>query len=189
MLWPVKHQALHDQFGLRPARGVLLAGPPGTGKTLLVRALAHESGANIIAVKGPELLQRFVGESERALREIFAKARMTSPCVLFFDEIDALVPARGNRNEVGERLVAQLLTELDGIEALQGVVLIGATNRADLIDPALLRPGRFDHVIMIDHPSQSERRQILDVLTDPMPVSATVDLDALAAQTRRLDGC
>ena len=186
--WPLRHGALYEQLNLRPPRGILLAGPPGTGKTLLAKALAFESGVNFIAVKGPELLQRYVGESERALRDVFEKGRQTAPCVLFFDEIDALVPKRGqslSSSEIGERLVGQLLTELDGIRTLKGVLLLAATNRPEHLDDALLRPGRFDAIIDVGLPGPAQRLDILQVLTRDLPLADDVDLNMLAG---RCDG-
>jgi transitional endoplasmic reticulum ATPase len=169
---------------------VLLAGPPGTGKTLLARALARESGINFISVKGPELLSKWVGESERGIREIFRKARHVSPCIVFFDEIDAITPIRGGGagSGGGERMLSQLLTELDGIEELKGVTVLAATNRPDLLDPALLRPGRFEIRIDMAIPDRQTRRQILGVHTHGRPLAADVDLDHLASVTEGWSG-
>ena len=149
--WPLKHSKFFEQVNLKPARGVLLYGSPGCGKTLLAKAVASELQINFISVKGPQLLSRYVGESERAIREVFRKAKQASPCIIFFDELDSLVPSRSDKSDsqVTERVVSQFLTELDGIEELRGVVVLGATNRLDLIDPALLRPGRFDFLLEI----------------------------------------
>lgn len=182
VLWPVRHRALFAETGIRPSRGVLLSGPPGTGKTLMARALAGESEANFISVKGPQLLSMWVGETERAIREVFRKARQAAPTIVFFDELDALVPRRGDGggNDVTERAVAQLLTELDGIEELRGVFVLAATNRPDRLDPALVRPGRFDSVIEFSLPDRRERLEILKVHTRAMPLASDVALEELA---------
>ena len=153
--WPLKYAELFAQAGVKPPKGILLSGPPGCGKTLLAKALASETEVNFISVKGPELLSMYVGESERGVREVFRKAQQAAPCIIFFDEIDALVPSRGGGatdSHVGERVLSQFLTELDGIEELKGVLVLGATNRPDMLDPALLRPGRFDAVVEIPLP-------------------------------------
>jgi len=164
--WPLKYRELFDYAGLRPPKGILLYGPPGTGKTLLAKAVATESGANFIAVRGPEILSKWVGESERAIREIFRKARTYAPAIIFFDEIDAIAPRRGSGigdSRVTERIVSQLLTEMDGIEELHDVVVIAATNRPDLLDPALLRPGRFDRVLEVPMPDLAAREEIFRI--------------------------
>ena len=165
--WPLKYPEHFKEMGIDPPRGILLYGPPGCGKTLLAKAVATESEANFIAVKGPEILSKWVGESERAIREIFSKARQAAPCVIFFDELDSIVPRRGTRYDSGvtDRIVNQLLTEMDGIARLEGVVVIGATNRPDIVDPALLRPGRFDRVIFVPPPDTAARLEILKVHT------------------------
>jgi transitional endoplasmic reticulum ATPase len=183
--WPLRHARAFDHVGVRASKGILLYGAPGTGKTLLAKALASESEANFISVKGPELLNRWVGESERGVREIFHKARMAAPCIIFFDEIDAIAPPRGGGGDSGvtERVVSQLLTELDGIEALKGVVVLAATNRIDRVDPALQRPGRFDFLVEMPLPDEKIRRAILAVQTRKTPLDDDVDLDALAAET------
>jgi transitional endoplasmic reticulum ATPase len=183
--WPLRHPALFEQAGIRPPHGILLHGPPGTGKTLLAKALARRSEANFISIKGAQLLSMYVGESEKAVREVFRKARQAAPCIIFFDELDALAPRRGGvgENSVSERVVAQLLTEIDGIEELRGVVVLGATNRADLIDPALLRPGRFDFVVDLPPPDVETRQAILAIHTRHMPLAPDVDLARLAAET------
>ena len=189
--WPVRHQALYELAQLRPPKGILLSGPPGTGKTLLAKAVAKELGINFIAVKGPELLSKYVGESEKGLREIFCKARQAAPCVIFFDEIDALVPRRStssNDGHVGERIVAQMLSEMDGIEALEGVLVLAATNRHDMIDPALLRPGRFDRLIELGRPDESDRLSILEVHNRCKPLGPDVDLRELARETDGFTG-
>ncbi len=168
--WPMKYPMLYEKLGHKMPRGILLHGPSGTGKTLLAKAVATESEANFVSVRGPELLSKWVGESERGIREIFRRARQASPCIIFFDEIDSIAPVRGAGGEtaVTERVVSQLLTELDGMENLRGVVVLGATNRADMIDPALLRPGRFDKIIQIPMPDKESRKSILEInVRDP----------------------
>ena len=188
--WPRAHPDLYRLARLRPPKGVLFAGPPGTGKTLLAKAIAHESGANFISVKGPELLSKYVGESEKGIRDVFRKARQAAPCIIFFDEIDALAPRRGSGGDhhVAERVVAQLLSEMDGIEDLEGVLILAATNRADMIDPALLRPGRFDRVIDVGLPGDADRAAILRVHAKSRPLAADVDFDALALMTEGFSG-
>jgi len=189
--WPIKHPEYFEQMGIDPPRGILLFGPPGTGKTLLAKAVATESQANFISVKGPEVLSKWVGESERAIREIFRKARQVAPCIIFFDEIDAIAPARGFRtgdSGVTDRIVNQLLTEMDGITLLKGVVVIGATNRPDILDPALLRPGRFDRIVYIPPPDEKSRLEIFKVHTRKMPLADDVDLEYLAKVTEGYTG-
>ena len=188
--WPAHHADLLREARLRPPKGVLLQGPPGTGKTLLAKAVARQSGANFISVKGPELISKYVGDSEKGVREVFRKARQAAPCIIFFDEIDAIAPRRGGSGEghVAERVVAQLLTEMDGIEELQGVLVLAATNRGDAIDPALLRPGRFDRVIDIGPPDESDRLAILEVHGRGRPLSSAIDLASLAARTAGFSG-
>jgi transitional endoplasmic reticulum ATPase len=184
--WPLKHAALFAQAKTRPPKGLLLAGPPGCGKTLLAKAVARESGVNFISIKGPQLLSKWVGESEKGVREIFKKARQASPCIVFLDEIDALAPARGGHgsdSHVSERVVSQLLTELDGIEELRGVMVLAATNRPDIVDPALLRPGRFDLQMTLPPPDAAGRAAILAVHTRGKPLAADVDLPALVNRT------
>jgi len=189
--WPIKQPDLFTRMGIEPPRGILLYGPPGTGKTLLARAVATESEANFIAVKGPEMLSKWVGESERAVRETFRKARMVAPAIIFFDEIDAVVPMRGSGigdSHVTERVISQLLTELDGLEKLENVVVIAATNRPDLIDSALLRPGRFDRLVLVPAPDKKARLEIFKIHTKGMPLAKDVDLEALAAETEGYAG-
>jgi transitional endoplasmic reticulum ATPase len=188
--WPLKYPQMFKKFGLRPPKGILLFGPPGTGKTLLAKAVATESGANFIAVRGPEIFSKWVGESEKMIREIFQKARMAAPCVVFIDEIDALASARGLGADafVSERVVAQLLAEMDGIRTLENVVVIGATNRPDLVDPALLRPGRFDRIIYVPPPDFRARLDIFLIHTRNVPLAKDVDLEELARRTEGYSG-
>jgi transitional endoplasmic reticulum ATPase len=188
--WPLKYPDLFKQMGARPPKGILLGGPPGTGKTLLAKALASQSGINFISVKGPAVLSKWVGESEKAVREVFRKARQASPCIVFFDEIDALAPARGSGHDssVTDRVISQLLTELDGIEELQGVIVLASTNRPELVDPALLRPGRFDIRIELPLPDDRARQEIFAIHTRRTPLAEDVDLDDMARQTEGLVG-
>ncbi|MDD2678355.1 MAG: CDC48 family AAA ATPase [Candidatus Nanoarchaeia archaeon] len=181
--WPIKHAESFKKLGIRPPRGILLYGPPGTGKTLLAKAAAKETEMNFISIKGPELLSKWVGESEKAVRETFRKARQVAPCIIFFDEIDSIVPRRGVRNDssgVTEQVVNQLLTEMDGLEELQNVIIIAATNRPDMIDPGMLRPGRIDRLIMVPAPDESARIEIMKVHTKNMPLAKNVDIESLA---------
>ena len=188
--WPLKYQEAFESTGIRPPRGILLYGPPGTGKTLLVRALATESELNFISIKGPELLSKWVGESERAVREIFRKARQASPSLIFLDELDSVVPARGSGTEshVTERVVSQFLTELDGLVELKDVVVLAATNRPDLVDRSLLRPGRFDRLIYIPLPDIASRKEILKIHLSKMPVSENVTVEWLAEIVENYSG-
>jgi transitional endoplasmic reticulum ATPase len=187
--WPLLHSPLFKHAGVRPPKGILLHGPPGTGKTLLAKAVARQSEANFIAVKGPQLLSMWVGESERGVREVFHKARQAAPCIVFFDEVEALAPLRGSgETQVTERVVSQLLTELDGIEELKGVVVLAATNRLDRVDPALLRPGRFDFLVELPLPDRQARLEILHVHTRGMPLAGDVNLESLAVATEGLAG-
>jgi transitional endoplasmic reticulum ATPase len=189
VIWPLQHGAVFERLKLAPTKGVLLTGPPGTGKTLVAKALATEAGVNFISVRGPQLLNQYVGESERAVRQIFAKARMAAPCVIFFDEIDALAPVRGGGDgAVMDRVVAQLLTEIDGVEDLKGVFLLAATNRVDRVDPALIRPGRFDLVLEMPLPDLPTRAVILAIHTRDLPLAADVDMGGLAAKTGGFSG-
>ena len=187
---PIKNPEAFERMGIRPIKGVLLVGPPGCGKTLLARAVAHETEANFISIKGPEVLSKWVGESERAVREIFRKARAASPCIVFIDEIDAIAPVRGSGldSHVTERVVDTLLTEMDGLVNIKDIVVIGATNRPDILDPALLRPGRFDKIIEITIPDRKARLEILKVHTKRMPLAKDVDLEKLADMTEGFSG-
>ncbi len=189
--WPLNSPEIFERVGIEAPNGIMLYGPPGTGKTMLARAVATESDANFISIKGPELLSKWVGESEKAVRETFKKARQAAPTVIFFDEIDAMVPKRGMRSagsQVGERVISQLLTELDGLEELENVIVIGATNRPDLVDPALLRPGRFDRVMMVGAPDMEARKEIFRIHTERVPLSDDVDLEDYARRTEGYSG-
>ncbi|WP_288006015.1 CDC48 family AAA ATPase [Thermofilum sp.] len=189
--WPLKYPDSFRRLGIDPPKGILLYGPPGTGKTLLAKAVATESEANFVSIKGPEVFSKWVGESERAVRELFRKARQVAPSIIFIDEIDALAPMRGlvsTDSGVTERVVSQLLTEIDGLERLEGVVVIAATNRPDIIDPALLRPGRFDRLIYVPPPDEKARLEILKVHTRRMPLAEDVDLLEMAKKTEGYTG-
>ena len=183
--WPLTSPEKFDRMGVNAPKGVLLYGPPGTGKTLMAKAVANETNANFISVRGPQLLSKWVGESEKAIRQTFRKARQVSPTIIFFDELDSLAPSRGQEmgNNVSERVVNQLLTELDGLEDMGDVMVIGATNRPDMIDPALLRSGRFDRLVMIGQPDQEGREQILDIHTQDTPLAPDVSLREVAEIT------
>lgn len=185
LLEPVRSKAAYEALNIPVSLGVLLYGPPGCGKTLLAKAVANQAQANFISVKGPELLNKFVGESERAVRMVFQRAASSSPCIIFFDEIDALVPKRtGGENAVTERVVNQLLTELDGLEARSGISVIAATNRPDILDPAMLRPGRLDKLLYVPLPTPEERAHILRTCARKTPLAPDVDLDAIAKDSR-----
>lgn len=188
--WPLKYRDLYRHARLRPSKGILMYGPPGGGKTLLAKALARESGLNFISVKGPELMSKYVGESERGVRDVFNKARQAAPCIVFFDEIDAIAPPRGSGgdSQVAERVVGQLLSEMDGVEELKGIWILAATNRIDMIDPALLRPGRFDSQMELPPPDEGARLAIFEVHTRGKPLADDVDLEALARDTEGLVG-
>jgi transitional endoplasmic reticulum ATPase len=187
VLWPLQHPETFERLGVEPPRGVLLYGPPGCGKTFVVRALASSGRLSVHAVKGAELMDKWVGSSEKAVRDLFRRARDSAPSLVFLDEIDALAPRRGQSFDSGvtDRVVAALLTELDGIEPLRNVVVLGATNRPDLIDPALLRPGRLEKLVFVEPPDARARREILRTAGKSIPLASDVDLDALAGE---LDG-
>ncbi|MCU6455209.1 CDC48 family AAA ATPase [Sphingomonas sp. A2-49] len=188
---PLKDPDAFRRLGIRPAKGFLLYGPPGTGKTLLAKAVAREAEANFIATKSSDLLSKWYGESEQQITRLFQRARQVAPCVIFIDELDSLVPARGSgagEPQVTERVVNTILAEMDGLEELQSVVVIGATNRPNLIDPALLRPGRFDELVYVGVPDEAGRRRILAIQTQKMPLDADVDLDVVARRTDRFTG-
>jgi transitional endoplasmic reticulum ATPase len=188
---PLKHPELFEKTGIRPIKGILLVGPTGTGKTMLARAVATEREANFISIKGPEVLSKFVGESEKAVRELFRKARMASPCIIFVDEIDSIAKARGNGyfdSGVSERVVDTLLTEMDGLQDMKNVIVLAATNRPEDIDPALLRPGRFDKIIDIPMPNAESRLEIFRVHTKRMPLDKDVDMAELAKATENYTG-
>ncbi len=184
--WPLKYQEIFTHADATPPKGLLLYGPPETGKTLMAKAAANESEANFISIKGPELLSKWVGESEKGVREIFRKARQAAPCIIFFDEIDAIAPKRGSDfgdSHVTERVISQLLTELDGLEILTNVIVIAATNRPDIIDAALLRPGRFDRILYVPPPDRDSRIQIIKIHTKKKPLSEDVKFEELADRT------
>lgn len=189
--WPLKRAELFARAKIRPPKGILLTGPPGCGKTLLVKALAAESEVNFISIKGPELMSKYVGESERGIREIFRKAKQAAPAILFFDEVDSLVPHRsagGMDSQVAERVISQFLTEMDGIEELKGVLVVAATNRPDLVDPALLRPGRFDLIFELPMPDEKSRQIIFQVHTKGKPLAQDVALEMLAKEAQGFTG-
>ncbi len=186
--WPLAYEPLFEAAATDPPSGVLLHGPPGTGKTLLAEAIAGESGVNFVRVAGPEVLDRYVGESEQAIRDLFERARQTAPAIVFLDEVDAIASERGEGHEVTERVVSQLLTEMDRAADHPNLVVLAATNRKEDIDPALLRPGRFEQHIEVPNPDESARREILDVHTEGTPLGETVDLDELAARTAGYSG-
>jgi transitional endoplasmic reticulum ATPase len=189
--WPLKYKELFAYASTTPPKGIFLYGPPGTGKTLIAKAVANESQANFISIKGPELLSKWVGESEKGVREVFRKARQAAPCIIFFDEIDAIAPVRGGEfgdSHVTERVISQLLTELDGLEVLKDVVVIGATNRPDIVDPALLRPGRFDRLLYIPPPDLESRIQIMKIHTRSLPLAEDAKIEQLAERTEGFTG-
>jgi len=189
--WPLKKPEIFSRLGIKPPKGILLYGPPGCGKTMLARAVATESEANFISIKGPEVFSKWVGESEKAIREVFRKARMAAPAVIFLDEMDSLAPRRGlgfSDSGVSERVISQLLTEMDGIVTLQDIVVVAATNRPDMVDSAVLRPGRFDRLIYVPEPDEKSRLQIFKLYTKEMPVTKDVDLNQLALMTKYYSG-
>ena len=189
--WPLQYPQLFDQAGMHPPQGILLSGLPGCGKTLLAKAIATESRVNFISVKGPALLSKYVGESERQLRDVFRKARQAAPCIIFFDEIDALIPARtegASDSPVTDRVLSQFLAELDGIEELKSVLVLAATNRPDRLDPAVLRPGRFDDIIEIPAPDAAGRREIFEIHLRGKPLAKPFSVEDLADRTEGLTG-
>jgi transitional endoplasmic reticulum ATPase len=189
--WPLKYPLLFEQAGTKPPKGILVSGPPGCGKTLVAKAIANESRVNFISVKGPALLSMYVGESERGVREVFRKARQAAPCIIFFDEIDALVPVRSmgsSDSHVSERVLSQFLAELDGIEEMKGVLVLGATNRSDLLDPAVLRPGRFDTIVEITMPDEKDRKEIFDIHFKGKPLASGISSAELASKTEAFSG-
>jgi transitional endoplasmic reticulum ATPase len=193
--WPLKYPELYSKIGHTVPKGILLHGASGTGKTLLAKAVATESEANFISVKGPELLSKWVGESERGVREVFRRARQASPCVIFFDEIDAIAPTRGRMEGGGgaasgtsDRIVSQILTEMDGISELHGVVVLAATNRPDMVDPALMRPGRFDRIIVVPNPDSQTRKKIIKIHSEGKPMGPDIDLQRIADMTDGFSG-
>jgi transitional endoplasmic reticulum ATPase len=189
--WPLKKPEIFSRLGIKPPKGILLYGPPGCGKTMLARAVSTESEANFISIKGPEVFSKWVGESEKAIREVFRKARMAAPTVIFLDEMDSLAPRRGagfSDSGVSERVISQLLTEMDGIVTLQDIVVVAATNRPDMVDSAVLRPGRFDRLIYVPEPDEKSRLQILKIYTKEMPLTKDVDLNQLALMTKYYSG-
>ncbi|MHA1236691.1 MAG: CDC48 family AAA ATPase [Candidatus Hodarchaeales archaeon] len=187
--WPTIFPSFYEYMGNESPSGILLSGPPGTGKTLLVKAVANESSMNFISIKGSQIFSKWIGESERIIEEIFKKARMTSPCIIFFDEIDAIFPKRSSSSSnSSERLVTTLLTEMDGLEEINGVIVIGATNRPDMIDPAILRPGRFDHIIKLSLPDESERKAIFLVHSRNKPLANNIDIEDIVKKTDGFSG-
>ncbi|MCS7126284.1 MAG: CDC48 family AAA ATPase [Aigarchaeota archaeon] len=189
--WPLKYPEKFEKFGIKPPRGILLYGPPGCGKTLLAKAVATESEANFISVKGPEIFSKWVGESEKAIREIFRKAKQASPCIIFFDEIESIIPRKDlvdDSSGVTNRVSSQLLSEMDGVEELADVIVVGATNRPNLIDPAVLRPGRLDRLIYVPPPDEKARYSILKIYTSKMPLASDVNLKEMAARTEGYSG-
>jgi transitional endoplasmic reticulum ATPase len=188
--WPLKYPDAFERLGIKPSKGILLYGPPGTGKTLLAKAVAKQSEANFIQIKGPSLLSMWVGKSEEGVRKIFERARQVAPCVIFFDEIDSLAGRRGHESgtKVTERVLNQILAEMDGLEDLKDILIIGATNRPDMLDPAILRPGRFDKILLINAPDEVGRKQILEIHTKKMPLAKDVDIDDLSKKTEGYTG-
>ena len=189
--WPLSHPNIFKRMGITPPRGILLYGPPGCGKTLLARAVATETKANFISIKGPELLSKYVGESEKAIREVFRKAKMAAPCIIFFDEFDSIAPSRGRHTTdsgVSEKVLSQFLTELDGLEVKKDIVVIAATNRPDILDPALIRPGRIDRTLLVPAPDEEGREKILKIFTKDMPLMSNIDINTLNKELEGYSG-
>ncbi|NHJ23347.1 MAG: AAA family ATPase [Candidatus Lokiarchaeota archaeon] len=189
--WPLSHPNIFERMGITPPRGILLYGPPGCGKTLLARAVANESKANFISIKGPELLSKYVGESEKAIREVFRKAKMAAPCIIFFDEFDSIAPSRGRYTSdsgVSEKVLSQFLTELDGLEVNKDILVIAATNRPDILDPALIRPGRIDRILLVPAPDEKGRMEIFKIFTKNMPLASDVDLELINKKLKGFSG-
>ncbi|MGH9975390.1 MAG: AAA family ATPase, partial [Nitrososphaeraceae archaeon] len=194
--WPMHFPEMYKQLGHTVPKGILLYGPSGTGKTMLAKAVATESEANFISIKGPELMSKWVGESEKGIRDIFRKARQASPCVIFFDEVDSIAPIRGGGGGIegfgslpgAEKMISQLLTEMDGIHTIHDVVVLAATNRIDMIDPALLRPGRFDKIIYIPNPDKATRKRILQIHVKGRLISTDIDLNKIVEMTEGFSG-
>ena len=190
--WPLQNPELFERYAIQPPKGIILHGPSGTGKTLLAKALAKESGVNFISVKGPSLMSKYVGESERAIRDVFRMAKQATPSILYFDEIESLVPVRGRESGSGsaftERVIGQFLAEMSGIEELQGVVVLATTNRIDLVDPALLVPGRFDMLLELPLPDRAARETIFKIELRKKPLSPEVDIQELARLTENCSG-
>jgi transitional endoplasmic reticulum ATPase len=189
--WPLSHPTIFNRMGITPPKGILLYGPPGCGKTLLARAVATESKANFISIKGPELLSKWVGESEKAIREVFRKAKMAAPCIIFFDEFDSIAPSRGRHTSdsgVSEKVLSQFLTELDGLEVMKDIVVIAATNRPDILDPALIRPGRIDRILLVPAPDEKAKFEILKIFTKEMPLASNINIEKLVEFTEGFSG-
>jgi SpoVK/Ycf46/Vps4 family AAA+-type ATPase len=187
--WPLKRPEVFTKFNIKPPKGILLYGPPGNSKTLMAKALATESGLNFLAVKGPELFSKWVGDSEKAIQQVFRKARAASPAIIFFDEIDAIAVRRsGGDSSVADRVLSQLLTELDGIEALVNVTVVAATNRPDILDSALLRPGRIDSILYVSPPDCCSRKSIFEICFKKTPIAGDVKVDVLSELTERFSG-
>jgi transitional endoplasmic reticulum ATPase len=188
--WPLTQPEVFKRMGIEAPRGILLYGPPGTGKTLIAKAVANESKANFISIKGPEVMSKWVGESEKAIRELFKKAKQVAPTIVFLDEIDSIAPRRGaySGSHVTESVVNQILTSMDGLESMEGVVVIGATNRPDILDPGLLRPGRFDRLLLLPAPDKKSRIEIFKIHTKGMPLTKDISLEDLADKCEGFSG-
>lgn len=186
--WPLKNPQAFKRLGINPPNGILLYGPPGCSKTLIAKALATESGLSFLAVKGPELFSKYVGDSEKAIRNIFKKARISAPSIIFFDEIDSMAEQRGSDSHVSDKVLCQLLNEMDGIESRKQVIIVGATNRPDILDKALIRPGRFDRLLYIPPPDFDARKEIFSINISKLTVNKLIDLDYLAKLTEGFSG-